>query len=185
VDRRKYAEGPLTAEDFLATADKTATRLANTVTELRHEYRYRYRLEGQHVVAQIESIAFYAYVRRDLSWNKQVNNQSLLDHEQGHLDLAHIESLKARQHFHKTRATAHLQGKAATQKDAVAALDRLINQQAEPFIQAMRDADVAYDRATSHGLNAKQAEHRRVQQETIKRLEAEWALLAPTNERTR
>lgn len=178
VERRKYEQGPLAATDFLGAPDQATERLANTSTELRHEYRYRYRSEGQYVIASLESITLHAYIWPGLSWNKRPRDLALLDHEQGHADIAHIESLKARLHFHKTRATSRLHGRAMNLKDAVAALDRIVNKQVASFIQAMRDADVDYDRSTSHGVNGKQAEYRRVQQETIKRLEAEWAKVA-------
>ena len=51
------------------------------------------------------------------------------------------------------------------------ALEGELKREVAAFEKAARDADAEYDRETAHGLGGKQAEWRRVQQETLKALQ--------------
>lgn len=168
VDRRPYDEGPLTAEDFLHQP-KTVPKgtVALTATELRFEYKYRYKSNARNTTATLSSLEITAYIRRDLSWNLSPESKRLLDHEQGHADIAQIQCLKARL---AARKIIGLQATAGSIEEAQAALGREVSRHMQPFEDAMREADAEYDRETFHGLGGKQAEWRRVQVETLKKL---------------
>ncbi|MDX1947675.1 MAG: hypothetical protein SFU86_19915 [Pirellulaceae bacterium] len=170
--RRKYEAGPLRAEDFAAEPPKSAGRAANTVTELRYEYRYRYSTGEKSVQIALESIEIHAYIRRDASWNRTPDDRALLDHEQGHADIAQIQCLQARRAFAE-KIRRGFQVEAATRAEGIQALERVIQREMSSFEEAGRAADAEYDRATEHGLGGQQAEWRRVQRETLRNLQEE------------
>jgi hypothetical protein len=173
-DRRKYEEGPLTSDDFRAEPQDVARAAAKTVTQLGYDFRYRYKSNSRNTTAFLESITIEAYIRRDQSWNSKPDDKALLDHEQGHADIARIHCLQARLAFRKLQKGQGLSATASSLKEALSALEREIQKEMRVFEQAARDADAEYDRETRSGLGAKQAEWRRVQKETIEQLEAEW-----------
>jgi hypothetical protein len=174
-DRRRYDDGPLVASDFRGRADSGARSAALTSTELRYEFHYRYSSpDGKSFRASLQSIDIHAAVRRDLSWNKNPESERLLDHEQGHADNAQIGCLQALLHFADRKTAKEMKATAPTQEQAVAALREKITERMRRFESNVRVADEDYDRETMNGLGGKQAEWRRVQQETLKRLEAEW-----------
>lgn len=174
-DRRKYEEGPLTVDDFQGTADPEARLAARTSTELRYDFHYRYSSPNSRVyTVTLEKFEVEAFIRRDLSWNKEPQNERLLDHEQGHADNAQIACLRARLHFADPKTRKELKTTGSSQREAVAALKQKVVEQMREFESQVRTADEQYDRETTNGLGGKQAEWRRVQQETLKRLEEEW-----------
>jgi hypothetical protein len=173
--RRPYEEGPLTAEDFRGKDDDTPRAVAKTVTQLVYDFRYRYKTTGRLTTASLESITIEAYIRRDESWNRHPEDDKLLDHEQGHADIAQIHCLKARLAFRKKLGKGpNLTATSSTVAAAAAALEREVRKEMAAFEQQARDADAEYDRETLNGLGGKQAEWRRVQTETLKQLDAEW-----------
>lgn len=173
-DRRKYEAGPLTADDFRGQPPARAEMLANTATELRYEYRCRFEPAGQGTRAVLTAVEVYAYVRRDLSWNRQPQNQALMDHEQGHADICQVQCLLARLAFRELQRTTGVQASGGSQSDAQAALGRKVAALIEEFRAARRHDDADYDRQTKHGSGSRQSEWRRVQQETLRQLAERW-----------
>lgn len=175
-DRRPYEQGPLTADDFRGAPRDTEPLAAKTATELRYDFRYRYSSEGtESYTAELESFEVKAFIRRDLSWNRSPENRELLEHEQGHADIAYISCLQARLEFAPLIARNEaLKVVAATRKQAVDALVKAVKERMDRFQTSMTESNLQYDQATRHGIGGKQAEWRRVQQETLKRLESQW-----------
>jgi hypothetical protein len=172
---REYGEGPLTASDFQGAPPEIVTAAAKTVTQFAFEFTYRYKSTARLTTATLDRITITACIRRDQSWNLRPDDESLMDHEQGHADIAQIHCLKARLEFRKKLAKGpNLAVTASSLKEAAAGLDREVRKEIAVFEQATRDADLEYDRQTANGLGGKQAEWRRVQAETLKQLEAEW-----------
>jgi hypothetical protein len=175
TDRRPYADGPLSKGDFLEEPrELPAGGLARTATELLYKFDYTYKGSARNTTAMLDRIEINAYIRRDKSFNLRPDDKGLMDHEQGHADIAQIHCLRARLAFQKTMRKGRIEATGSSLKDAQTALNREIERQIQEFVTAMRDADAEYDRATSHGLGGKQPEWRRVQLETLKQLEAEW-----------
>jgi hypothetical protein len=174
-DRRKYDDGPLTIADFKAPTQDGTRGAAFTSTQLSYEMRYRYKSAGDNVTVTLESITIDAHIRRDQSWNKEPENKRLLDHEQGHADIAQIHCLKARLAFRdKLAKKKGITATAGSLQDAAAALDREVRKEMSAFENAAREADSEYDRETMNGLGGTQAEWRRVQSETLKELAEKW-----------
>jgi hypothetical protein len=173
-DNRKYEEGPLTAADFRAEPQDIPAAAAKTATQLGHDFRYRYKSTARNTTVTLESITIEAYIRRNRSWNRKPDDKALLDHEQGHADIAQIHCLQARLAFRKLQRGPGLSVTASSLKEATAALERELDKLMAVYEQAACDADAEYDRETRNGLGGKQAEWRRVQRETIEQLEAQW-----------
>lgn len=172
-DLRRYEDGPLTADDFREEAPASSRAAAKTVTQFAYEFRFHYRTTTRLTTATLDSITIHANIRRDQSWNTKPEDFNLLDHEQGHADIAQIHCLKARLAFRKKLGRS-LTATASSPREASVALDRKVREEMAKFEQAARDADAEYDRQTVNGLGGKQAEWRRVQIETLKQLDAEW-----------
>lgn len=181
-DRRKYDEGPLTKDDFRAEPQDIAGAAAKTITQLGYDFRYRYKSSARNTTATLDGITIEAYIRRDRSWNRKPDDKALLDHEQGHADIALIHCLQARLAFRKLQKGQGLSATASSLKEATAALEREVKKQMAAFEKSARDADAEYDRETRNGLGAQQAEWRRVQAETIQQLQAEWGKKRPVSE---
>lgn len=174
-DLRRYEDGPVTADDFRGEAPDSSKASAKTVTQFVYDFRFRYRTTSRQTTATLQSITIHANIRRDQSWNTRPEDLKLLDHEQGHADIAQIHCLKARVAFRKKLGKGpNLTATASSPQEASVALDREVRKEMAKFEQAARDADAEYDRQTVNGLGGKQAEWRRVQIETLKQLEAEW-----------
>ena len=172
-DRRASGEKALTAKDFLGVAPPSTNGMAFTSTELRYDYDYRYRVSGENTTATLTRITIESYVRRDLSWNRKPDDAALLDHEQGHADNSLIECLKARQDF-AARMKRGFSVTGGSSKEATSAIEREVRKVMSGYEQAVRDQDALYDSSTSNGVTvAKQQEWRRVQKETLKRLQPE------------
>lgn len=172
---RPYEDGPLTQDDFQGRPPETITAAAKTVTQFAFEFTYRYKTTARLTTATLDRITITACIRRDQSWNRRPDDVSLMDHEQGHADIAQIHCLKARLAFRKKLGKGpNVTATASSLKEAAAALDREVRKEMAVFEQSTRDADLEYDRQTANGLGGKQAEWRRVQMETLKQLEAEW-----------
>ena len=173
-DRRRYDAGPMTADDFRGEAPDTVIAAAKTSTQFLFDFKYRYKSNAKNTTVTLDSITIDAFVRRDQSWNRDPTNKTLLDHEQGHADIAQIHCLRAKLEFRKKLTKGpNISATASSLKAAIAALDREVRKEMAEVEQANREDDAEYDRETRSGLGPKQAEWRRVQVETIKQLETE------------
>jgi len=173
---RKVDAGPLTAADFRGEVPADARGDANTKTQLQFTYRYEYQVVGGRTTVTMASVMVDAYVLQEESWNRLPGNTSLLDHEQGHADIAWIQCLKARLAIREKMQRRRGWSVTATSLDeAVAALDAELSEIMEAFQHEGQEADAAYDRDTQHGLGPRQGEWRRVHAATIEELEAKLA----------
>jgi hypothetical protein len=171
-DSRAYDDGPLTADDFRGQVPDGSKAAAKTVTQFAFEFKYRYKSTARLTTVTLEYITISAHIRRDQSWNRNPDDKRLLDHEQGHADIAQIHCLQARAAFRKKLVKGpNLTATASSLSEAAAALDREIRKEIAVFEKAARDADAEYDRETVNGLGVKQAEWRRIQMETLQQLE--------------
>jgi hypothetical protein len=172
---RRYADGPLTAADFLAETKPDDSTLevdprAYCATEVRWEYRYGQSTRDRVITLRLERIDIYALVLRNESWNVRKDDKVLLDHEQGHFDLTHLHALRAQRHFAKLLQSGRApESKGRTEQQAVQILEQQIRSEIEPFLTQAKLAHRRYDEATRHGeLGGPQAEQRRQQLDAIR-----------------
>lgn len=174
-DVRPYDEGPLTADDFRGEPPDDSRAAAKTATQFAFEFKYRYKSTGRSATVTLDRITITACIRRDQSWNRYPENKRLLEHEQGHADIAQIHCLQARLAFRKRLAKSQApSATASTLNEAVASLEREIRKEVATFEKAARDSDAEYDRETANGVGPQQAEWRRVHAESLKELAAAW-----------
>jgi hypothetical protein len=174
---RTFESGPLTANDFAGKSDPEKVRMgtsAFTVCELRWTYDSRWQDDGEgKVVMKVGKLGLECLVIPDQSWNLIPDDETLLVHEQGHFELWYINTLRARIAWLKKKSEGGIEVVAPTRKECEQLLDKKVIAFCKEFVDAARNENQEYDRATSKGTNLpNQSEARRVQQATIKQLES-------------
>jgi hypothetical protein len=155
---RPYTDGPLTAGDFAGMApDQTPINMgiemvANTECEVRYEYRSAVEQRGPNLwTARITSFTCTATVEPAKCWNTQPESLRVVDHEQGHFDLAEIAARRARKHFagliRDRKATASGRDRRAVERDLDAQIKKAMNELYEGLAKAQK----TYDEETHHG----------------------------------
>jgi hypothetical protein len=169
---RPYTDGPLTARDYQAPVPEDRGGLdAFTTTELRFSFECRTYRSGRRVRAWSTSIDIYAVVIPAESWNRKLEDKRLLDHEQGHFDLAQIAALQAQRHF---ADSPRLVGVASNEDLAAAEVRKQLERQLQAFVDKLRTEHHQYDKITRHGqIRGEQDEQRRRQRDQIKELSGE------------
>jgi hypothetical protein len=189
---RRYAEGPLQISDFQAKHPDHTRSAAYTAVRVRLRYRYGTQTQNGQISVRLESINVFSVFVRDQSWWAPLADKRLLDHEQGHFDIAEACARRAQLHFNAMfERDAPLTASGQTTSDAARQLARKIERLLRHFNDAATLAHQEYDRITHHGnLLRTQAEQRRVQKATLNRLAKQLARphnspAESTNEETR
>ena len=169
---RPYSDGPLTVRDYQAPVPEKRGGLdAFTTTDLRFKFQYRTNRSGRRVRAWTTTIDVYAVVVPAKSWNRKLQDKRLLDHEQGHFDLAQIAALQAQRDF---ATSARLVGVASGEDQAVADVRQQLERQMQVLVDKLRAEHNEYDKSTRHGqIRGEQDEQRRRHREQIKKLSEE------------
>jgi hypothetical protein len=175
---RRYADGPLTAADFAGQAPEQSPinmgieMVANTECEVRYEYRAAIEQRAPDLwTARITSFTCTAVVIRGKCWNTQPESQRVLDHEQGHFDVAEIAARRAQKHFtslsrDRNAATAGRDRRAAERK-----LDQEIKKAMQEVYDGLTKAQKTYDEETRHGTAIlPQIRHREWQRAELEKL---------------
>lgn len=173
---RTYAQGPLTADDFRGQPPDGAKlpggnlpALAYTVTELRYDCRYRSARRDRTWTAWLTELDAVAVLKRGESWNLRPEDRRLMDHEQGHFDLAQIWAERAEAGIKTAIERGELRESRATEQAAIDALQAAINRKMETYRQGLVAADRDYDQVTRYGaLAGKQAEQRGLHTELLR-----------------
>ena len=92
---RRYDSGPLAISEFVGKVEHSSSARANTATRVRSNFRYTVRPFGRQFEAIVTSIDLYAVFLPNDSWWGPNASADLLDHEQGHFDIAEINVKKA------------------------------------------------------------------------------------------
>jgi hypothetical protein len=177
---RHYKDGPLTAADFQGTApaagkDAATPYRAMVYVDIVWSSQHRTIPFGRGVAARLTSFEAAAASDPARSWNRwrQDEAPALLDHEQGHFDIVQIHAKRLELKLRKLVATKKpLLGQGESEDAAVEALESLLEKEYAATKALSDEENREFDRLTEHGTaTEKQGELRRVQQETLKRLE--------------
>jgi hypothetical protein len=174
ASKRSYTEGPLTGADYRARTpdplpEADGTRMiANSHVEILFHYHCVWTSDRRGVHASIARFDCRACIDPAKSWITSAENSRLMDHEQGHFDIAELVAREARLEFARRMADKPLAGEGPT----VAAALKLLNDKATAKMQVFLDRHMRlqreYDQITRHGLNPKvQAEERRKQKQQL------------------
>ena len=170
---RRYDDGPLRVEEFRGDPVAHPFATAGTYTRVLIQYSFQSEWNAGRAECRLTSAEVYAVFLPQTSWWLGPPQASLLDHEQGHFDLAEIaarklqwllnEKLSSDKRFFAQGATRTAAERALA--DKVRQLMRQVNDEA---VQQNRE----YDQATRHGSRRSvQAEWRRVQLATLDQLQ--------------
>jgi hypothetical protein len=172
---RPYRDGPLTKADFAGTRPRGAATAAWSEFDYQWKYDYRFEVKnGVHVV-RLTALDIWAEFRRDKSWNRRPEDMLLLDHEQGHFDLAQVMALQALLKLSPHDPTnTSIVARDVKLDEATRKLENLINAAMQPFILEAKQAHIDYDKGTdSGGRAAEQALARKAQRERLQELSVE------------
>lgn len=157
---RPFRDGPLVVEDFRGTpptagnGQRTGQDFSAYVeTVVRWNIRYRFDQEKiDRFVLKLIDVDVYSAILPDQSFNTQRHNRDLLDHEQGHFDIAEIFTLE--QEIRILEKIKSDQPPTATGTSEKAAADKL-NAEVAQWLEAergtLRVRQQEYDRVTNHG----------------------------------
>lgn len=177
---RKLAEGPPTIapKDFrgmppVEDPNQTDFRaLANTHMKLDYRYTFRGAAAGpKKFQAEVATFDVEARFDPEGSWWRPETPPTLLDHEQGHVDLGWIAALELRHDVRQEARLGRMKVTAATQADAEQALKKKIVDVVQPYFDRHQASHAAYDKETAHGtIGDKQALARRAQAKRLNEL---------------
>ena len=140
------------------------------MTRVMLNYEYDSKLEGDQFRTRLSAIEAYAVFLPKDSWWRAQKSESLLDHEQGHFDIAELAARRLQHAFNKTLQA----GIGSTQQDAIRAMEAKLSKILQLVNEQAVNENAEYDRITSHGSNRRaQIEQRRIQRLSLRRLEKE------------
>jgi len=178
TSKRVYADGPLTAADFTGKRPEQSPvnlgieMVANTECQVRYEYHSTVEQNGNNpCTIRLSVFDCTAVIVKEKCWNAQTESRRILDHEQGHFDLAEIAARRASRHF----AGLIRDGKAvATGRDRRTAerkLDAEVKKAMGEIYDSLNEAQKTYDQETRHGTAfVAQRRHRQWQREELEKL---------------
>lgn len=178
---RPYSLGPLKIEEFKGQVKPDSSDRANTATRISYQFKLAFLQLGQQATVTVKSLTLETIFLPDDSWYGPNAPTGLLDHEQGHFDIAEIHARRAALEWEKDRRAGKLLSATGNTRQAAqqAVMDKLNG------LRQMVDAKIAqenaeYDRLTRHGLSsAEQSEIRKIQKLTLARLVEEREDLDP------
>lgn len=175
---RRYADGPLTVEDFAGRPpEKTPINMgiemvANTDCEIRYEYRSAVEQRAADLwAARMTRFTCTAVVEPTKCWTTVPESLRVLDHEQGHFDLAEIAARRTEKHFaglvRNRKATANGRDRRAAERG----LDAQIKKAMQEVYDSLAEAQKTYDEETRHGTAIlTQSRHRAWQRVELEKL---------------
>ncbi len=168
-DYRPYNQGPLTAADFRGKPDSNQFE-AYTCCSIQYNFRYRYETRGNVTTAKLADVDFFAVILRDKSWNVSTDKKSLMDHEQGHFDIAQASALATKFALLKQiKSDVPLTATGNSEETAVANLQQKLNAAIQVIERKIDESHAEYDRQTKHGRDGNpQREHRAQQLKLVK-----------------
>lgn len=169
---RKYSMGALRISEFKGEGGTSSAGNAYTSTRTKFSYRFRVtRLTDNRFAAELESINVYSVFLPDSSWWNSPPNAELLDHEQGHFDIAEIAARRVQLAFQSSDINK-IQGTGTTPKQAERSLVEKLRHVANVADKQIMAENLEYDSTTGHGSwRRHQKERRRIHQLTLEKLE--------------
>ncbi len=172
---RRYADGPLTPADFRAklpdpSAPGSLPLLALTYAGIRYntEYRWEENRPGV-IVGRITKVTVWSVVDREKSWNRRIGDLRLLDHEQGHFDIAELDARRAQEKMTGLIDARRLVARGREGASSGRIWSGKWTAQMQEVFDANLKAQIEYDRVTDHGRALiAQAEQRRIQRDALK-----------------
>ncbi len=165
---RPYADGPLSPADFRCPApnplpEKNGVLLsAMTYTSLHYNTRFQWQeIRPGRFQARLTSFEITTQVDRRKSWTTRPNDERLLDHEQGHLDVAELWARRIQDRFDSLISSRIISGSGSSGGQAIEDLNHQVDSRVQGLLAQEKQAQDQYDVQTHHGLSrANQSEAR-------------------------
>ena len=169
---RRYEDGPLKIKEFRGKPDDRSGGDAFTYCTVHFEFTYEVRPSRGMFTATLTSFKAFALFFPDKSWWIERAPRDLLDHEQGHFDIAEATARRLEYTFAKAFSEKRrIQARGTSQDTAITALRSKLNQVVNVANEQATQDNLNYDAMTLHGTRlSRQAEHRRIQKATLVRL---------------
>ena len=173
--QRHYDDGPLKIKEFAGDSPRFTRLEAMTVTRVALDYKFRVSRAGTGYRATLKSLSVKAVFLPNESWWRAPHDEALLDHEQGHFDIAEIAARRLRLAFRKLlRGSRKLSATGDTAEEAGAALVAKLEKVNQISEKQTAIEHEEYDRTTLHGVRyGTQAEQRRIHKLTLEKLKNE------------
>jgi hypothetical protein len=176
---RAYAVGPLEPKDFAGRPpEKTPVNLgiemvANTECQVHYSYQSSLAQRGETWTARIVKFESEAVIVPEKCWITTPDSRRVLDHEQGHFDLAEIAARRAQKHFDGLIGDPTSTLSAGDKRAVQRALDSRIKKTMKEVYDSLETAQKTYDEETRHGTAlVPQLRHRRWQRAELEKLGA-------------
>jgi hypothetical protein len=175
---RSYSEGVLRPDDYQAEVPDPLPRsggrrmLSYTWTRVRYQCKYKYAQQRQAFVVTLTNFDPVAYIDREVSWNAVPTDKKLIEHEQGHFDIAHLSALQLRKEVEDLRQQGKpIKASGRSLREATLKLDSHLATLSYKYEKAAAEEHLRYDKMTSHGtIGSAQAHFREEQIQAIEEL---------------
>ncbi len=162
---RRYDQGPLELAEFRTNARAALPGQALTVTRVMFTYRFQVKPTSAHTYeAKPTSFDAFSVFLADESWWHRRAPASLLDHEQGHFDIAEIAALRLVLAVRKALASGDpIRGRGSSIEASRRSLETRLQQMFEVVHKQSEEENRQYDLHTHHGIRTStQNEVRRI-----------------------
>lgn len=153
------AEQPLTWDDFDGPVPRGAdeARVASTTSSIAWSYEYEIRWSGEKCDFSIVRLDSVARFHRDSSWVRRGHRTpEVLEHEQGHFDIAQLYDEKFRETTRKLVGSSQEcvgQSQRRATRNAERQIARLVGAIYDEVWRQYELRQEAYDRETNHGID--------------------------------
>ena len=134
----------MTAADFQGTPPRAApvkdniTMVANTMCVVRYSYRIRTNSERDGTwTARLTHFECFSAIEPEKCWNSVPESPRVLDHEQGHFDLAEIFARRLQRRFDELMAGKNASASGLTERVARESLEKEIKKIADDTYEAL------------------------------------------------
>lgn len=173
---RRYDQGPLAHAEFRTNVRAALPGKALTMTRTMFTYRFEViQTSAKTYEAKPTSLDAFSVFLPDESWWHRRAPRSLLDHEQGHFDIAEIAARRLRLAFRKALASDKpIRGLGDSMEAAQRSLEKKLQDVVDAANKQVEEENMQYDIRTQHGVRTStQNEARRIQLLTLARLQQE------------
>jgi hypothetical protein len=175
---RPYADGPLTAADLAGKPPERSPvnlgieMVARTECQVQYDYRFTGAKTGSDEwTVRLSRFTCKAVLVPEKCWNTMPGSPRVLDHEQGHFDLAEIFARRTQQHFDRLMADRKAKATGMDSRSARKALENDIKKAMAEVYESLNKAQKTYDEETRHGTSRRaQAAHREWQRAELNKL---------------
>ena len=174
--QRRYDQGPLKYSEFRQNSKDSMPGHAQTIAQVMYQYKtFIKQTARDRFEVRLTSLETYSVFLRSQSWWNHPESEELLDHEQGHFDIAEISARRLELSFRETLKNGKpIRGTGKSKRAANYDLEQKLQKVFDLANEQSLDENRQYDQQTRHGArHGQQSEFRRIQKLTLEKLAKE------------